>query len=941
MQIKQIDIYGYGKWVDQSFDLNEGLQIFLGNNEAGKSTLMSFIHSILFGFPTRNSTFLRYEPQESSKYGGRIIAEDQVFGELIIERVHGKVTGDVTVTLEDGATGSDELLEKILKGLSRESFQNIFSFSLSDIENVHQLDKNKLSRYLLNIGAHSTDYYLDLVDDFQKKAYDLYRPSGRIPPLNKELTEIEKQEKKLEKLERRNQSYLELIEKHDEQSDTLKTYEKKEHTLQTKLKDLQEFKKELHVLREIQSLEKEISEIRLPILKKDGQYLLEEYKKEKNEATNQLNDLRARSELEKETFLNPELIEKYQENKKEIAALERDLPEMVEKTGYLEGINEQLRENEEKLQALRNFLNNHQHEALPIFFNDKEKEQVIYWQTLWSQLESEISFLISEVQDLEYKLNLKNQKADQYEELMWDNHYLKDIENQIQRSEGVGRVKKESKSQLLPVTIGIVGLVLILASLLTSSSIQWATSGLGLLLLIWSFTSYQKRSKTKETDSTDVHMTDKLLVNEYKKQLKIKSDWQVLLGEIDGIQELYQEKNEEKSRLLKEQDLLIENWSKLLISHNLPTTHSFERAEEVMEQVNQLNELAGYRKELNLSKEKLTSELESQVSLMNDIMSFKKEVSLNEKINHFRTYLKELNQLLQSEQAKIEQLNAIKEKETQLMTTKETIKNKISHLLEASGAQTEQEFLELYHKKEKQDQKKNRVQFLRENAPAFDSNKELPSKDELFKQEEKLASQLNKIHKKTKHLINERASTQVKIKNLERDGSYSEALQDFENQKASTQHLVDEWISDKIAASIIQLTLNQVTKERFEEIMEKINTYFSFLTDGEYEKVLFKDEELFVQKKDSSVMAVKVLSRGTAEPLYVAIRLAYIVKMQDVTRLPIMIDDPFVNFDQQRKAKVYQLLDQLSDKLQIIYFSFDEELREVFNNNQIIELENY
>ena len=129
MRIKQLEIYGYGKWVDQTFDLSKDVQLFYGVNEAGKTTLMSFIHSVLFGFPTRNSTLLRYEPIESSKYGGKIIATDQRFGHVVIERVHGKVTGNVNVTLEDGTTGSDELLETLLSGMTRESLQDIFSFS--------------------------------------------------------------------------------------------------------------------------------------------------------------------------------------------------------------------------------------------------------------------------------------------------------------------------------------------------------------------------------------------------------------------------------------------------------------------------------------------------------------------------------------------------------------------------------------------------------------------------------------------------------------------------------------------------------------------------------------------------------------------------------------------------------------------------------------------
>ena len=222
MRIKRLEIYGYGKWIDQTFDLNKDVHLFLGKNEAGKSTLMSFIHSILFGFPTRNSTLLRYEPRKSSRYGGKIIAEDDRLGEVVIERVHGKVTGDVNVTLEDGTTGRDELLDSLLNGMERETFQNIFSFSLSEIENVHQLNKEQLSRYLLNIGAHGTEYYLELVDQLEKDANNLYRPSGRVLPLNKQLSLLEKQEEKLAHLEKRNESYLEFIEREKAQKSEIR-----------------------------------------------------------------------------------------------------------------------------------------------------------------------------------------------------------------------------------------------------------------------------------------------------------------------------------------------------------------------------------------------------------------------------------------------------------------------------------------------------------------------------------------------------------------------------------------------------------------------------------------------------------------------------------------------------------------------------------------------
>lgn len=50
MKIKSLDIYGYGKIIDQSFKIEHDFVQIYGENEAGKSTMMSFIHSVLLDF---------------------------------------------------------------------------------------------------------------------------------------------------------------------------------------------------------------------------------------------------------------------------------------------------------------------------------------------------------------------------------------------------------------------------------------------------------------------------------------------------------------------------------------------------------------------------------------------------------------------------------------------------------------------------------------------------------------------------------------------------------------------------------------------------------------------------------------------------------------------------------------------------------------------------
>ena len=48
MRLKQIQIYNFGQFSQETFDLPEGnLAAFFGGNEAGKSTTVAFIKQIL------------------------------------------------------------------------------------------------------------------------------------------------------------------------------------------------------------------------------------------------------------------------------------------------------------------------------------------------------------------------------------------------------------------------------------------------------------------------------------------------------------------------------------------------------------------------------------------------------------------------------------------------------------------------------------------------------------------------------------------------------------------------------------------------------------------------------------------------------------------------------------------------------------------------------
>lgn len=210
MIIKELVIYGYGKFEQYHLKL-QPFSLIYGKNEAGKSTIMSFIHSILFGFPLKQQSELRYEPKTSSKYGGRIVLEDPDWGIVQIERVKGKAIGDVTVKLEDGTIGDEELLQVILGGMEKSTYQSIYSFDIHGLQNVQKVKGEELGKFLFSTSAIGTEQIME-TDQFLDKEMDkLFKPNGSRPDINKQIAKMKVLDNQLKDAKRKIINYETLL----------------------------------------------------------------------------------------------------------------------------------------------------------------------------------------------------------------------------------------------------------------------------------------------------------------------------------------------------------------------------------------------------------------------------------------------------------------------------------------------------------------------------------------------------------------------------------------------------------------------------------------------------------------------------------------------------------------------------------------------------------
>ena len=186
MKIKSVEIYGYGQFVQRKVEFNTHFTEIYGENEAGKSTLQAFIHSILFGFPTKRENEPRLEPRLGNHYGGRVTLLMDDGSEVDVERVKGRAQGDVKVFLPNGSIKDESWLEQNLNFINKRTYQDIFSFSVMGLQNIHQnMNEQQLQNYLMQAGALGSTEFIGMRDLINQKKQALYKKSGQNPQINR------------------------------------------------------------------------------------------------------------------------------------------------------------------------------------------------------------------------------------------------------------------------------------------------------------------------------------------------------------------------------------------------------------------------------------------------------------------------------------------------------------------------------------------------------------------------------------------------------------------------------------------------------------------------------------------------------------------------------------------------------------------------------------
>ena len=198
MRLLELHIDGFGKFHDRTISFNDGINIIYGKNEAGKSTLHTFIRGMLFGIErgrgraAKNDLYTKYEPWENSgTYEGwlRLEKDGTIYR---IERRFRKENKSLKIInetkgLEEEATPA--FVSSLLDGLTETMYNN--TISIGQLKSATEDGMvTELKNYIANMNtAGNISLNITKATAFlrnQKRSLE----AGLIPEASREFTSL-------------------------------------------------------------------------------------------------------------------------------------------------------------------------------------------------------------------------------------------------------------------------------------------------------------------------------------------------------------------------------------------------------------------------------------------------------------------------------------------------------------------------------------------------------------------------------------------------------------------------------------------------------------------------------------------------------------------------------------------------------------------------------
>lgn len=894
MIIKSVNINSFGGIKNKKINFSKGLNIVYGENEAGKSTIQSFIKIWLYGFSSykgkdyKLNERIKYTPNDGDNISGElnVIHEDK---EYIIRRTFGRTKKEDTSIIIDSITGEEvqyinkEEPGKYFFNINRSTFINTVFIGQLGVSVKKDKEEEILDKLSNSIGSEEGQVSIEVAFsklDKYKKSISNIRKSGLLDVLKNKYGDL---------LSERYEAYKLSNNNIENEENLIKLNEEK-----------------LNINKEISNLEIYKKYLKKIKIKKEYQEITEYFKKKEKLRNEQFS-------INKDLTFNDEVINNiFIENVKEDYSMYLNLLDIVNDE------EERICVKEERLIELKvplreyYYINNLPKDILSKLEGLKIKNEMLTEKyQINESIKNEIEFLNLKKKEAENligsAIEIKNFKEDLESLLLIYEEELKKLKSIMEEE------SDKPQNNIFLISLVVIFFISIILGIIIDNSnfkVLLYTISLGILIFIgFNFYINKKGSNKEKTSFLLKGNIEKIEIklNEYCSKLQV-NNYSELVNKL-SIYKNYLELEEKINRKINE---------KLSQRSILDLDSAMDERENIKEEINNYLRIAS---------------VDSIDKLIKEIYKY------NEDFKEVNNLEIELNNLKSS-------LNRTKE---QLLMREEKLKRSLESIgfKNINISEIDEIIKEIEEKIKKRDEVSKSLASVEEAYSALTKGKDIN------KIKEELGDVIN-INFNYSYENEDEIDEVIKEKNI-RLVDVEKKLKDIENEIKNrfigkrTIPVIEEEIKEiesNIEKYETQLKASYVVSEVLTEVYDEIRssfgpilnsnviTSFKEFTDGKYNEVMVSDNYEMKVKDDKSIMAAEALSNGANDQLYLSLRLAFVEMIFKNKDIPICLDDTFIQYDDKRLERTIKYL--IKERFeQYIIFTCQKREEAVIRNNSI------
>lgn len=894
MIIKSVNINSFGGIKNKKINFSKGLNIVYGENEAGKSTIQSFIKIWLYGFSSykgkdyKLNERIKYTPNDGDNISGElnVIHEDK---EYIIRRTFGRTKKEDTSIIINSITGEEvqyinkEEPGKYFFNINRSTFINTVFIGQLGVSVKKDKEEEILDKLSNSIGSEEGQVSVEVAFSKlykYKKSISNIRKSGSLDVLKNK--------------------YGDLL------SERYEAYKLSNHNIENEENLIKLNEEKLNINKEISNLEIYKKYLKKIKIKKEYQEITEYFKKKEKLRNEQFS-------INKDLTFNDEVINNiFIENVKEDYSMYLNLLDIVNDE------EERICVKEERLIELKvplreyYYINNLPKDILSKLEGLKIKNEMLTEKyQINESIKNEIEFLNLKKKEAENligsAIEIKNFKEDLESLLLIYEEELKKLKSIMEEE------SDKPQNNIFLISLVVIFFISIILGIIIDNSnfkVLLYTISLGILIFIgFNFYINKKGSNKEKTSFLLKGNIEKIEIklNEYCSKLQV-NNYSELVNKL-SIYKNYLELEEKINRKINE---------KLSQRSILDLDSAMDERENIKEEINNYLRIAS---------------VDSIDKLIKEIYKY------NEDFKEVNNLEIELNNLKSS-------LNRTKE---QLLIREEKLKRNLESIgfKNINISEIDEIINEIEEKIKKRDEVSKSLASVEEAYSALTKGKDIN------KIKEELGDVIN-INFNYSYENEDEIDEVIKEKNI-RLVDVEKKLKDIENEIKNrfigkrTIPVIEEEIKEvenNIEKYETQLKASYVVSEVLTEVYDEIRssfgpilnsnviTSFKEFTDGKYNEVMVCDNYEMKVKDDKSIMAAEALSNGANDQLYLSLRLAFVEMIFKNKDIPICLDDTFIQYDDKRLERTIKYL--IKERFeQYIIFTCQKREEVVIRNNSI------